>query len=127
MARILVIDDNDDTRKMLCEVLEKKGHKLLEASNGKNGLDLFKKDRADLVITDLFMPVKNGFETIMSLQKDSPETRIIAISGLTGIVDLLPASKELGAWDTLSKPFSKNQILSLVDRALESENNLSVA
>jgi len=56
MKRILVIDDNEEFRKMLCEILKNEGYEMVAASDGKEGIDLYRADPTDLVITDLVMP-----------------------------------------------------------------------
>jgi DNA-binding NarL/FixJ family response regulator len=78
------------------------------------------KKTADLVITDLFMPEKEGLETIMELQRDFPEVKIIAISGgdRKGTLDFLPMSRKLGASIALKKPFGVDDILNAVSSLL---------
>lgn len=117
MARILVIDDEQPIRDMLKKVLETAGHDVEVAQNGKVGVELQQKQPAELVITDLFMPEKEGLETIMELQRDFPGVKIIAISGgdRKGTLDFLPMSKKLGAQIALKKPFSMSEVLEAVD------------
>ena len=81
MARILIIDDDQDVRMVTCEVVRSAGHEVTLASDGAEGLQLQREKSFDLVITDLFMPVKEGVETICDIKKDFPEVKIIAISG----------------------------------------------
>ncbi len=66
MARILVIDDQDRFREMLCEMLKKAGYETVAASDGKEGVELYRKQPTDLVITDIIMPRQEGMETINS-------------------------------------------------------------
>lgn len=62
MATILIIDDEKGIRKMLRQILESEGHQIVEANNGRKGLELYRQAPADLVIMDLLMPVKDGME-----------------------------------------------------------------
>ena len=119
MARILVMDDEDSVRTSLVSILQRNGHDVIGSTNGRDGMKLFRKAPTDLVITELIMPLKNGFDVILELKENYPDVRIIAISGKTGMVDLLPGTKQLGAWAVLPKPFKKEQILSTVESALE--------
>lgn len=70
MARILVIEDDEDTREMLVTLLKIEDYEVAAASNGKEGFKLFCEPPADLVITDLFMPEQDGIETIRPLEID---------------------------------------------------------
>ena len=81
MARVLVIDDDLDTRVLLEETLRSAGHEVLLASDGKEGLSIYRTKPADVVITDIYMPTKGGLETIIELRQSCPEVPIIALSG----------------------------------------------
>ncbi len=121
MARVLLIDDDDQTRAVLRQVLERAGHTILEAADGREGLRLYRRAPAELVITDIFMPERDGLETIMALQKEFTEVKIIAISGggETGRLDYLDAAKHLGAQYTLHKPFEFRELLAAVHVLLQ--------
>lgn len=120
MARVLVIDDDDDTRRMLCEVLRRAGHVAVGAADGRAGIARYRESRADVVITDIFMPESDGLETIRKIRLESPQTRIIAISGggRRSDFDYLPSALTLGAWRTMDKPFSPAALLQAVAEAL---------
>ena len=82
MARILLIDDDDSVRTMLRLTLVHFGHTVIEARDGKEGLELFQNTDVDLLITDIVMPEKEGLEVLMELRKRKhPPVKIIAISG----------------------------------------------
>ena len=81
MNRILVIDDDAPFRGMLRQVLGREGYEVMEASNGKEGMALFRAEPTDLVISDILMPEQEGLQTIKELRRDFPEVKIIAISG----------------------------------------------
>lgn len=120
MQRVLVIDDDEQLRALLYEILDRAGFQVEEAVNGVEGLKLYRKQPADLVITDLIMPEKEGVETIMELRDQFPEARIIAISGgeRVGGRNYLPIAARLGARRTIAKPFSRQEILDAVRETL---------
>ncbi len=122
MARILVADDDPIMRKMLREMLAQSGHETVEASDGDEALERQREEPADLVITDILMPGKEGLETIRDFQREFPDIKIIAISGggFTG-KDYLPLARELGASHAFSKPFSQKQMLTAVNELLEED------
>jgi len=120
MARILVIDDEDPIRRMLRAALEMEGHEVLEASEGEEAIRLYRATPADVVITDIIMPRKDGLEVIMTLRREAPELKIIAMSG-GGRFDLmepLEMAEPLGAFATLRKPFQLDTMIETVRKAL---------
>ena len=120
MARILIIDDEDELRSMLRRMLEQAGHQVTEAVNGAEGIQLYEQDAHDLIITDIIMPEKEGVETIIALRRADPDLPIIAISGggRLDATDFLTMTKKLGARRTLSKPFRRDQLLEAVGECL---------
>ena len=121
MTEILLIDDDAGFREMLHEMLEREGLTVYSAADGAEGIKIFKKEKIDLVITDIIMPEKEGLETILELRKDAPQVKIIAISGggRSQPGDYLRTAKYFGAFKTLSKPFSKLEILEAIDEVLK--------
>ena len=81
MARILVIDDDYQVREMLRDTLEIAGYEVEVASDGREGLKLYHNRPTDMIITDIIMPNMDGLETITELQRNFPDTKIIAFSG----------------------------------------------
>ena len=79
MAKILVIDDEPSILLMIKKMLEKSGHEVDMALNGREGMELFEKNIPDLLITDIIMPEKEGLETIIELRKKYPELKIMTI------------------------------------------------
>lgn len=120
MKRILVVDDDWQMREMMHQALARAGYDVVEAANGKIGMNIQRESPADLVITDLIMPEKEGIETIRELRKDFPGLKIIAISGggRAGADGYLSVAKTIGADRTLSKPFDLKQILDTVEELL---------
>jgi len=114
--RILLVEDNDQMRGTLRQMLEGAGHRVVEAPNGKIAERLYRERPADLIITDLIMPEKEGLELIMELRRDFPEVKIIAVSGggRRGPKEYLPLAKNLGALRTFEKPFNQEDLLAAV-------------
>jgi CheY-like chemotaxis protein len=114
--RILVIDDEDLIREVVKEMLETEGYVVSTAANGREGLELYRKELPDLIITDIFMPEMEGLETIRELQRDAAEVKIVAISGggEKGMLSFLSYAKRFGALRTLEKPFSREELLTTV-------------
>jgi len=111
MARILIIDDDDTLRGIIVKSLTYAGHQVTQTNNGRKGVELFRSDPTDLVITDMVMPEQEGMETIKILHREFPQLRIIAMSGgLDGSELYLDLTKRLGAAYTLSKPFTLQQL-----------------
>jgi hypothetical protein len=120
MKRILVIDDDHQVRALLVEILTHEGYEVIAAGNGVEGLNRFRENPADAVITDLIMPEKEGFETIFTLRREFPKVGVIAISGggRVGAADYLPIAKMLGARFIIAKPFTSGEILDAVRAVL---------
>jgi DNA-binding response OmpR family regulator len=119
-ARILVVDDEREIREMLRDLLRTQGYEVMTAANGNAATRLQQQHPADLVITDIFMPDKEGIETILELQRAWPGLKIIAISGGGGDynVDYLAAARHFGAVHSISKPFHLEELLAAVRDAL---------
>lgn len=121
MKKILIIDDEDVIRKFLRLFFEKNGYEVVEAANGAQGVKIFKEQGADLIITDLVMPEQEGLETIRTIVKQYPGTKIIAMSG-GGVIDpetYLKMAKGFGAKHVFSKPFDKDLLLEKVRELIQ--------
>jgi DNA-binding response OmpR family regulator len=120
MAKILVLDDEPSILLMIKKMLEKEGHEVDLALNGSEGMELFKKNKHELVITDIIMPEKEGLETILELRKTHPELKIIAISGggRIGPQGYLPSAKYLGADMIFQKPLVQKEFVQAVSLLL---------
>lgn len=121
MARILIIDDDVQILDILRQILECEGYEVVDATNGKEGISLYRKKPADLIITDIIMPDKEGIETIIELKRDFPGVKIIAISGggRIGPEGYLNIAKKLGARYAFSKPVEREELLSAVRELIE--------
>ncbi len=114
MATILVIDDQEPIRSLLRIALEGAGHEVLEASNGRLGLELYRERSADLIITDIVMPEMNGLEMMLELTRNFLNVKVIAISGGLESEGPLNVAKLLGARQTFQKPLGMGELLSAV-------------
>ncbi len=118
--RILIVDDDPSVRRTLNLMLSKQGFEVIQASDGVEAVRLWRDRGGDLVITDLHMPRKDGFETIVELLSHSPKVRIIAMSGggQTKRLDLLGNMALLSSVLTIEKPFTVAEMMATVHRAL---------
>jgi len=117
MPRILVIDDNRDMRDLLRVVLERDGYAVDVAADGEEGLQIQSARPADVVITDIFMPNRDGLETIGRLRAEHPRVKVLVISGGGDVVrgtSYLSTAREIGAHAVLPKPFDLPALLATV-------------
>jgi len=117
VKKIIVIDDDIKGNQMVCRILVNAGYEVSSAFNGAEGLKMFMKERPDLVITDLYMPEKDGLETIMELRQLDEKIRILAISGGSAninMADILDTAEMFGADAIMAKPFHLERFLDLV-------------
>jgi two-component system, OmpR family, alkaline phosphatase synthesis response regulator PhoP len=120
MNKILIIEDTDDVRDNIQEILELEKFKTIVASNGRIGIDLAMKEYPDLIISDISMPKINGYQVLSTLRQH-PETAIIPFIFLTAksIQKDRRQGMELGANDYLTKPFTCDELLNAVRAQLE--------
>jgi CheY-like chemotaxis protein len=125
MQNILIIDDEPQIRSMLRLVLERAGYGVTEAPDGVEGIRRYREKPADLILTDLIMPNKDGIGMIIELKKEFPDVKIIAMSGggLNKPDGYLQGAKKLGAAFTLSKPIDRQELLKSVRHLLKMDNN----
>ncbi len=123
MPHLLVIEDDDQLRSMLRLTLEEMGHTVAVARDGNQGLAEQARHPADLVLTDLIMPEKDGVETIMALRKENPGGKIIAMSGggRNTAASYLQIAQMLGARRILTKPFTLEELDAAIRRTLAGE------
>ena len=120
MARILVIDDEAVIRDALRKMLERAGHEVEVALDGQEGVERYRQNPPDLLITDLFMPQKDGLEAIGELRHEFPDAKIIAMTseGSKRNYDFLQVAGAVGAGHTLAKPFTMAQLQKAVEDIL---------
>lgn len=120
-TNVLVIDDDQGVRHTIETVLSAKGFRVRTAPDGEVGLRLLTEFQADLVVTDIIMPEKEGIETIIAIKDRFPKVKIVAMSGggrTSEPFDVLDAAKELGADCVLVKPFDVDQLMEAVESGL---------
>ena len=117
MSRILIIDDEEVVRMAIRKMLELAGYEIAEAADGEEGLRLYRQAPADLIITDIQMPRKDGAKVIQELRHDFPEVKIIAMTGHGS--EALSAAKQLGASRTFTKSFHMHELLKAVEELIE--------
>ena len=122
MGKILIIDDDPAMCDMLKMALEKEGHEVVAKHNGEEAVAHYCEEPADLIITDIFMPLKDGIEIILELQGRFSNLKIIVISGGgasgVGTSDVFVAAKEFGANYTFKKPFKIEDMMKAVGNLL---------
>lgn len=119
MATILIVDDDAPTRALLRDTLEEDGHQVREAFNGQTGLLLYREAPADLVITDILMPERDGIEVTLALTQEFLDARVIAITGAAGHQSFLNVAKLFGARRVIHKPFTPDIIRRVVRFTLD--------
>ena len=118
MARILVIDDEPQVRRLIRQMLARAGHEVVEAADGAEGLASVRTARPDVIVTDILMPNKEGIETVRELNREAPGLPILVISGNPGSTLYMEMAKMLGAHAALAKPFRAAELLRAVDALL---------
>lgn len=118
MQKILIIDDDKTVRFALKDVLTEHEFQTIEASNGRQGIDIFKKEPPDVVLLDLKMPDMDGIETLQELKKIDGITPIIILSGFGDIPTAIETIK-LGAYDFITKPPEFDKLIFTIKRAVE--------
>ncbi|MCP9446659.1 MAG: response regulator [Nitrospira sp.] len=119
MASILIVDDEEPIRTFLRRVLEQDGHTVREATNGAVALELYRKDPADLVITDIVMPERDGIDVLLDLTREFLDAKVIAMTGASGDQHMLRVAKLFGARKVIKKPFAVEEIRRLVRFTLD--------
>ena len=118
-SKILIIDDDPAICGVIADYLSNRGFVVLEAEDGTVGLNLFARENPDLVLLDLRLPGMDGLEILSCINKDSPDTPVVIVSGQGTIKDAIAALKT-GAWDYITKPIFDMNILNItVNHVLE--------
>ncbi|HHM02925.1 MAG TPA: sigma-54-dependent Fis family transcriptional regulator [Caldithrix abyssi] len=115
---ILVVDNEEGIRHSVARVLEKAGHTVSQAKNGRQALDILAEGHFALIISDKNMPHMDGIELLRTVKKEYPVIEFIIITGHGSIEDAVKAMR-MGAYDFITKPFKKDELLQLTVKALE--------
>ena len=115
--KVLIVEDNELNLKLFTDLLRAHQFEVEGVRDGRLALEQARMFAPDLVIMDLLMPDQDGLEAIMTLRREFPDTRVIAMTGASdtiGVLDLLDVAKMFGARRTLHKPFELNVLLDAV-------------
>ena len=120
MARVLVADDNADTRDALALILRAVGHEVVGAADGEEAVNLYRAAPFDVLVLDLLMPKRDGFETLRMLKAEFPALRTLVISGAWRVAgrDALNYARELGATLAMLKPAEPNIVVRAIEELL---------
>ena len=113
MSKILVVDDEDQIRKLLKRFLEAKDYDVITASSGKEALEKI-KEKPTIVLLDVMMPDMNGLKVLEKIKERSPSIEIIMVTGLAE-QDIAVASLKKGAFDYITKPIDLNHLEDVID------------
>lgn len=131
MARILLIDDDRTICTTVALLLDRAGHAVVVAENGRDELAKIEREAFELLIVDIFMPGMDGLETIQQVHRQQPHLPVIVMSGLvfrstsSPPPDFLKMATKLGATKSLRKPFRPGELLALVDDCLNVRSDAS--
>jgi DNA-binding NtrC family response regulator len=122
--RILVVDDDDTGRETLTKLLRSAGYSVLSAANGEEALDVIGREQFQVIVSDLFLPDKSGFDILQSVRKVSTSTEVIVVTGYGSAQTAVRTMKE-GAFDYITKPIDFDELKIVVAKALEKQQILS--
>lgn len=118
MSKVLVIDDEKPTLGMFRLILSACGHNVLTAENGSEGLEIYRREKPPIVLTDIKMPGMDGLEVLEEIKGIDPDTEVIVITG-HGDMDLAVKALNLNATDFINKPIQRIDLDSALKRAEE--------
>jgi DNA-binding response OmpR family regulator len=121
--RILVVDDDPQIRSLLEDVLELKNYNVITADDGSTAIDLLKKTKIDLVITDLQMSGVDGMKLLEHIHQEYPEVLVIMITAY-GTIDITVEALKKGAYDFVSKPIQVHDFLDIVEKVVDKINHI---
>lgn len=116
MKKVLLIDDEKNILDALSPILEDEGFEVVKASDGKMGISLFKTEKPDVVLLDIWMPEMDGIEVLREIKKERNDAIIIVISG-HGTISTAVEAVKMGAYDFLEKPLTIEKVLEVISRA----------
>ena len=118
---VLVVDDDEDLLEILSETIQQFGYNVIKARDGKDAIEKYKQNPSDLVLMDINMPEKNGFESFFALRKNFPNVKVIFMTGYQDLSTWKKA-KNKGAIYLIKKPFSAEFLNELIDRHIKEPN-----
>jgi two-component system response regulator AtoC len=117
-GNVLIVDDEEHIRKIMSIMLSKRGHHCRTAASGQEALELAEKESFDVVFSDLNMPGLDGLGLLAKLRNIVPDTLVIMVTAFASVDTAIRAMKE-GAYDYIAKPFSEEEIVLVLEKALE--------
>ncbi len=123
MPRVLIIEDDISFRATLRQILEQAGHTVFEAPDGQKGLALWHREQTDVVVTDLYMPEKDGIHVLLEIKRFATPTKVIVMcgGGLRSVIDWGDSARSLGAYAVLEKPVDTETLLTVIQDAVRQE------
>ena len=118
MATILLIEDNERMARVLAQHMEMEGHTVVLAADGEKGIEEFRRQKVDLVLTDLKLPAKSGLEVLQAVKDENPMIPVVVMTAHGTIETAVKAVKE-GAFDFLQKPVDPDHLILIIGKALE--------
>ena len=118
MARILIVDDERQIRRIVSVVLEERGHRVTVAASGEEALERLDATAPDVVLLDLNLPGIDGLETVSRIHRQDPSIHVVMMTAY-GTIRSAVAAMRAGAFDYLTKPFDNDDLLHTLDRVLE--------
>jgi len=121
MAVVLIIDDNAQIRDLWADSLSEAGFDVRAAPSGVQGMEIARAEKVDVIVTDIFMPEKDGIETLLEIKSVRPQAKVLVVSGGSAMMDksFLEVAERLGADATLQKPVDIDRFCELVTRLAE--------
>src|SRR5438128_2335303 len=118
MATIMLIEDNERMAHVLAQHMEMEGHTVVLAADGEKGIEEFRRQKVDLVLTDLKLPAKSGLEVLQAVKDENPMIPVVVMTAHGTIETAVKAVKE-GAFDFLQKPVDPDHLLLIIGKALD--------
>jgi CheY-like chemotaxis protein len=121
MSLVLIVEDDEQLARACVQILERAGYRVAVAHDGVDAIRLLKSLAIDLLLVDMFLPTRDGFEVLAACRLVRPGIPILAVSGGGGVSEpgaVLADAKRLGAAGAIAKPFSESELLDGVARAL---------
>ena len=116
-ARILVVDDEDDLRMLLDHVVSNAGYHVITATDGEEAISKIQNETFDVALLDIQMPNASGIEVLKYIQKNSPKTKAVMLTGYADLKFAMEA-REYGAKDFINKPYMLDEIVEIIERVL---------
>lgn len=118
--KILIVDDDPNVRKVLCDILKRKGYAILTAKNGTEAITILEENSFNLVLSDLGLPDISGLEVLQRVKTDYPFTEVIILTGNASLDSAIESTNK-GAFSYLQKPYEIDQLLLHIKRAIEKQ------